>query len=148
GQSYIEKESKIVLKNSSMFTSFLETKTIPYNPVFEWIQVNPSNIFSNREGGSIVIENTKLHAMNRYTVILNFTMTKFEESKSFIFSYSGCNSFNVYIDENDNLNIGDPCKEENNLNTGIIVGLNEKVTLYIAYHNTKVTVLYITDKNV
>ena len=163
GGTYLEQNSRIRFKNSSEFdrkensrpalrrnapqyASFLETGIL-IEPTYEWIEDNPVHQFSDKKGGSILETSHSMRALTTYTVIMRFTMANFKQKKSFLFSYSGCKGFNVFIDENDNLNIGDPCSNVASINTNMMVALNDRTVLYALHDKKGLKVVLFTEKN-
>jgi hypothetical protein len=169
GGTYLEESSRIKFKNYSLldkersnldnklakaqklnnvysYSSFLETG-INYDPIYEWIEDKPSHQFSDKEGGSIYQTSHSMKATRTYTIIMRFTMTAFKQKKSFLFSYSGCKGFNIFLDENDNLNFGDPCSDVASINTNMMIALNDRTVLYVLHNKEGMKVVLFTEKN-
>jgi hypothetical protein len=127
------------------------SSSIP-KPVFEFIQPNPKFLFSEKE--NFFYETHNLSRLSSYSILTRFRMTKFVNKKEFIFSYSGCNGFNILINKEDTLIIGDMCNPMGRVDAKIMIPLNELITLFITYEkaNLKITLhsekLGIITKNI
>lgn len=139
---------KLLNKNSSNFqlTESSSTTGLP-KPLFEWIENDPSHNFSDKEGGAIIVEDHSLGALAKYQIIIKASMSDFKNKQSFLFSYSGCGGFNVYLDESDTLILGDPCSEVNQINTGIPFPINEKTIIWAYYEDSKMKVAVFNEKS-
>jgi len=160
---FLEKSSELSLVNRSRLrkapinSSFLQIKSrsqLKYQqsvglpkPIFEWVEVNPSHVFSDKEHGSIDIEEHSLDSMTKYQFIIKATMSDFKQKKSYFFSYSGCNGFNIFLDENDNLIFGDPCNEKAQINTEIPFPISDKVIIWAYYADQVLKVAVFNEKS-
>jgi LCCL domain/Scavenger receptor cysteine-rich domain len=130
-------------------SSFIETTMTlqsSFNPIFEWIEIDPSHIFSDKSDGSVVLNENSMRPLKKYQILMRIKMTDFKGKKSFIFSNGGCNNFNVYIDESDNLIFGDPCNEAQQINTNIQMALNDKTIVYAFYEDSHLKVVIFSEK--
>lgn len=149
-------KEKNTSKQNAIYYSFMESSIENYlssasegeiKPLFEWIQEDPSQTFNDKENGSILIHENNMKALARYQIIIKASMTDFKNNKSaFLFSYSGCNGFNVFLDENDNIIFGDACNKDNQINTGMQFPLNDKSILWAFYENGILKVALFTQK--
>jgi len=136
--------------NSGLNTNILSEMNLytgAPKPVFEWIEIDPSHNFSNKEKGSVLIEEHELIGMTKFQIIIKASMADFKNKKAFLFSYSGCGGFNVYLDQTDTLIFGDSCNESNQINTGIPFALNDKTLIWAFYQNSKLKVAVFNEKS-
>lgn len=147
--SFVEMESAtgLSIKSKERSEAKLQMKTT-YTPIFEWVEIDPSHMFSDKEGGSIVLQESTMRTLKKYLFLIRIKMTDFKGHKSFIFSNGGCNNFNVYIDETDNLVFGDPCNESLQINTNIQIALNDKTIIYAFYEDSELKVVIFTEKSI
>jgi hypothetical protein len=127
--------------------SFLEfgTSVEPmYQPVYQFFSPGVGYLFSP---GKTISTPAGFTTLSRFTVLLTFTMNQFiQGNRQFIFSYSGCFGFNIYIDRDGSLKFGDPCKPENRLGTGVYIAYNDKISIYLTYTNGKATYKIISER--
>jgi hypothetical protein len=116
------------------------------SPIFEWIEIDASHVFSDKEGGSVMIPQSSLRPLKKYQILMRVKMTDFKGRKSFIFSNGGCNNFNIYLDETDNLVFGDPCHEPMQINSNIQLALNDKTIIYAFYEESSLRVVIFSEK--
>ena len=142
------KKNQLKLK----FSSFLEMKhktklrqNLP-KAVFEWIQPNPSESFSDKENGSFLIQESGMRQLSKFQILIKASLSDFKNKRAFIFSYSGCNGFNVFLDANDSIVFGDACNEENQINTGIQFPVNDKTIIWAFYTNSVLKVAVFSEK--
>ncbi len=136
-------EMKMQTQLMNKLNTFLELGAP--KPVFEFIETDPSHNFSDKE--AIVIDDHNMTGMDKYQIILKASMADFKEKKSFLFSYSGCGGFNVYLDESDNIILGDPCNETNQVNTGIPFAMYDKTIIWVFYQNGKIKIAVFNEKS-
>jgi len=74
-----------------------------------------------------------MHQMSIFHIFIKASLTDFKNEKAFIFSYYGCNGFNVFLDTNATLIFGDVCNQENQINTDIQFPLNDKAIIWGFY---------------
>ena len=126
-------------KKNFLHSSFISEKitdlTLPI-PVFQWIPRDHFKKFS--ESTSLLINEHNLGMLNNFTILMRFKMTDFKNSKSFLFSYSGCNGFNILINEFDELEIGDVCQSSKLIKLGYLIPLNDKILFYMKHQKGKV----------
>ena len=74
------------LKSASHFNM----KTIP-KPIFDWIEIDPLHTFSEKEQGSINIEEHGLTSLTKYQIIIKASMSDFKnkQSVSYQVQYTG-----------------------------------------------------------
>lgn len=137
--------------NNENVSSFVELSTslsskLNLSPVFEWVEIDPSHVFSDKEGGSVLISESSMKPLKKYQILMRVKMTDFKGLKSFIFSNGGCNNFNIYLDESDNLVFGDPCNEPTQVNTNIQLALNDKTIIYAYYEESNLRVVIFSEK--
>ena len=135
------------LINSSMFqtnlmrvrpSSFIQKydeKILP-EPIFKWIPPSFTHLFS--EETKIDFDDKKIPMLKDYTIAFSFNLLEYKPRKMFIFSYSGCGSYNIYLSDKNALKIGDFCDKNREWNTGFKVPFKDDVKVYIEY--TKQTV--------
>lgn len=133
----------IIQESSFMETSIqtnMFTSGLP-EPVFEWIEENPSHIFNDRDN-KIKFNDKKIKPMKKYQILMRLKMTEFKQQKAFIFSTGGCYNFNIYVDKKDNLVFGDPCSTKDQINTNIQMSVNDKSIIHAFYDggNLKLTI--------
>merc|ERR1712166_1278411 len=153
---FLEKSSNISLEKASKSklrkpeeSSFLETKSRSHlkmkknsmpkglpKPLFEWIESNPSHTFSDKENGAIDIEEHNVASLTKYQFIIKAKMSDFKNKKAYLFSYSGCSGFNIFLDDQDNIIFGDPCNETAQINTEIPFPISEKVIIWAYYDDS------------
>jgi len=143
--SFAEMRMQTKLQSQSKLSSLLATGAP--KPVFEWIECDPSHNFSDKEKGAVLIDDHNMTGMSKYQIILKASMADFKNKKSYLFSYSGCGGFNIYLDELDTIVIGDPCNESNQVNTGIPFAMNDKTIIWIFYENTNIKVAVFNEKS-
>jgi len=90
----------------------------------------------------LLLKKNGINSLKQYTLITKFQMTEFKGSKSFIFSFIGCKGFNVFIDEEGALEIGDFCSDNRLIKTNILVPLNDKCILYLNFENNKLQIQF------
>jgi len=138
-RSFFEVKNQVSLYNprkSILSTSFIQSYSsnllLPV-PLFEWIQKDFTYNFNQKN--NLLITKHKLGILsNSFSFLTKFKMMDFIGKDSYIFSYSGCNGFNILIDKNDRLVIGDICNPSRRFVTGFMVPLNDKILLYFSYH--------------
>lgn len=125
-------KDKFLLNSSFLqLTSMIRT-SVP-KPVFAFYEPKPDTKFSSQT--NFIYEEVGLSGLSTYSFLIQFTMEKFNHGESmYLFSYSGCNGFNVYINENDRLIIGDPCGPSH-FETPLLVPLNTNIVLLVSYSN-------------
>jgi hypothetical protein len=168
---FLEKSAELILENRSrsrlrkpkQMSSFLQVKSrsqlkmktnskaqsssgLP-KAIFEWIEANPSHTFSDKENGSIEIEEHNLTSLNKYQFIIKAKMSDFKQKKSYFFSYSGCSGFNIFLNENDNIVFGDPCNEQAQINTEIPFPIGDKVIIWAYYDDNNLQVAVFNEKS-
>ena len=149
---------------NSHLTSFLElsstatsasTATYNYNdsnnyrklpiPKFQWLP--PSYSFEFKTTNSVLLHDYQFETpLFDYTILMRFTLKDFARSDTYLFSFEGCGGFNMLIEKDGVLNIGDPCKEKDYWSTGFVVPIFDEVTLYLRYFNNNVSIFIRTDK--
>jgi len=141
------KKHNSLIENSSFVEFKLTTSTkASYTPVFEWVEVDSSHIFSDKSSGSILLKENSMRPLKKYQFLIRLKMTDFKGRKSFIFSNGGCNNFNIYLDESDNLVFGDPCNEAMQINTNLQLALNDKSIIYAFYEESVLKVVIFSEK--
>lgn len=143
--SFTEMKMQTMLQSRSKLSSRLATG-VP-KPVFEWIETDPSHNFSDKEKGAVLVEDHNMTGMAKYQIILKASMADFKNKKSFLFSYSGCGGFNIYLDESDTIILGDPCFETNQVNTGIPFAMYDKTIIWVFYENSKIKIAVFNEKS-
>jgi hypothetical protein len=103
-----------------------------WQPTYQFFSPNIGYVFSPQ---TTISEKANFTTLSKFTILVTFTMNNFYGNRQFIFSYSGCGGFNIYIDRDASLKFGDPCKPENRIKTGIFIAFNDKISLYISYVN-------------
>lgn len=132
--------------NNIQESSFMEMNTyssttgIP-EPLFEWIEENPSHIFNERDN-KVKLNDKKMKPIKKYQFLMRLKMTEFKQQKAFIFSAGGCYHFNIYVDDKDNLVFGDPCNTKDQINTNIQMSVNDRAIIHAFYDegNLKLTI--------
>jgi hypothetical protein len=129
--------------------SFLEmssqiTTSAGPTPLFTFLPPSMSHIFSLQTSMSVKPSFTNLV---KFSIVLSFKMNFFNDERQYLFSFSGCGGFNVYIDSDDTLVFGDPCKPEGRVSTGIHIPLDDKIMVYITYLNGRVRYLIRSEKS-
>ncbi len=137
--------------NNNSASSFVELSSsvsskMNLSPVFEWLEIDPSHSFSDKEGGSVLLTENSMRPLKKYQFIIRLKMTDFKGRKSFIFSNGGCNNFNIYLDESDNLVFGDPCNDPMQINTNIQLALNDKTIIYAYYEESVLRIVIFSEK--
>ena len=116
-----------------------------FTPVFEWVEIDASHVFSDKESGSVLIKESTMRPLKKYQVLIRVKMTDFKGKKSFIFSNGGCNNFNIFLDEIDNLVFGDPCSEAAQVNVNVQLALNDKTIIYAYYEDSVLKVVIFSE---
>lgn len=140
--SFLQVKSRTSLRSRK----YSATQGLP-KPIFEWVEVNPSHTFSDKENGSIDIEEHNVASLTKYQFIIKASMSDFKNKKSYFFSYSGCSGFNIFLNEEDNLVFGDPCNETAQINTEIPFPINEKVIIWAYYDDITLKVAVFNEKS-
>lgn len=148
------RNNKLILnkeESSNNVSSFVELSSSlsskgNLSPIFEWIEIDPSHVFSDKEGGSVLLMENSMRPLKKYQILIRAKMTDFKGKKSYIFSNGGCNNFNIYLDELDNLVFGDPCSELMQINTNIQLALNDKTIIYAYYEESIMKVTIFSEK--
>ena len=73
-------------------------------------------------------------------------MTEFKEKMAFIFSTGGCYHFNIYIDKSDNLIFGDPCNTKDQINTNIMMPVNDRSIIHAFYDESVLKLTIFSEK--
>ena len=131
--------------NSSVSSTALSTSKSTLRGLktaYQWVESDGTHMFN--EFGKL-IDNKKISGLDSlYTLFLNFVLEdqrragNAEIGDMFIFSYPGCGGFNIWIDNQFNLNFGDPCDAPKRWNTGLKVPLKDKCYIYLQYNNGKI----------
>ncbi len=133
------KSSFLALKNDDEPSK----NSIP-KPNFHFQAPNPNFIFNDKQ--NFLLESHSLSRLSSYSIFTRFKMTKFTNKKEFIFSYTGCNGFNVLINEIDSLIIGDMCNPLAKLDTKVMIPLNELITLFVTYEKANIKFILHSEK--
>jgi len=144
-KNMITNEENLEDENISSFIQ-LNSYASSLIPVFEWIDTNPSDNLSNKQGKNILIKDNTMRPMKKYQFLIRLKITDFKNKKYFIFSLGGCNYFNIYIDESNNLIFGDPCNHSLHINTNINIALNDKTIIYAYYGDSVLKVIIFSEK--
>ena len=140
--SFMEEKQEIVNHQFSSFVSINSNEGYIPIPDFNWTPKSKIENLSNLN--SILINNSKFKMLSSFTFLSSFTMTEFKGQKEFIFSYLGCNGFNVLIDESGELIIGDYCSDKKVFISNIAIPLNVKITIFIYYSKGNLHLIYIS----
>lgn len=131
------------ITGSLSWLSFLESSQSSgskFGPVaFKWAESIGTHKFS--EYGKIIKRGSPIKSLGTmYTIFLSFMMEEWRNKEAYIFSYSGCGGFNIWLDSRSTLQLGDPCDDRKKLNTGLNVPLKDKCFLYIQYNKKKLII--------
>ena len=131
--SFIELQSKPKL---SSFIELIPNINISFlTPIFKWTP--PSFTYSFTPTTQLLFEDPKIPSMKDYTILFQFVLTDFKNEDVYLFSYPGCGGFNIYITKVGTLRVGDFCNKDSLWTPGFNVPLNDKVTVYIKYKESK-----------
>lgn len=75
-------------------------------------------------------------------------MSDFKNKNTYLFSYSGCNGFNIFLNEEDDIIFGDPCNESQQINTNIPFPIGEKVIIWAYYFDSNLKVAVFNEKSI
>eukprot|EP00340_Litonotus_pictus_P002490 CAMPEP_0170519088 /NCGR_PEP_ID=MMETSP0209-20121228/4623_1 /TAXON_ID=665100 ORGANISM="Litonotus pictus, Strain P1" /NCGR_SAMPLE_ID=MMETSP0209 /ASSEMBLY_ACC=CAM_ASM_000301 /LENGTH=1885 /DNA_ID=CAMNT_0010804883 /DNA_START=79 /DNA_END=5736 /DNA_ORIENTATION=- len=134
------------------FFSFLELgqEDSKFGPVaFRWVESVGTHHFN--QFGKIIKTGGPIKSLDTvFTMFISFTLEEWRGEEAYILSYSGCGTFNIWINMKSTLIMGDPCNDKRMLDTGIRIPMKEKTIVYVEYDNRKVLigVKSMTIKNV
>ena len=133
------------------YSSFVEASSSDLElpvPAFQYIPKDYKFAFTDKS--NLFIQDHELGILNNFTILLSFKMAEFKKSRAYLFSYSGCNGFNIYIDTNNALIIGDPCNPSQRFSTGYMIPIGDKTLLYLKHKEGKVylRIYSYTTKNI
>lgn len=117
--------------------SFLELKSFVLpNPIFTFLEKNPNHIFSDND--NYVFEGGKLTKVNDFTVFFKFEMYEFK-GQAIIFSFKGSDGFNIFINKDNQLYLGNMTDIKFQYYLGLIVPLNCQISVFAVYKEGKLS---------
>jgi len=132
------------ISGSLSYTSFIELKnnftsgSAFGNVAFKWVESVGTHRFD--EFGKVFINSNAIKTLEKqYTIFMAFTLQEFRFDDAYILSYSGCQGFNIWINFQSVLMLGDPCDQKYQLNTGWKIPVGVKTILYVYSARNKVS---------
>jgi len=143
--------NKSLQKKLLLHSSFLEMKSNLIKkenvqlPVLAWLR--PSYVYQFGPKSQFQI---KKHLIEKsildYTIIFQIKLTDFTHENTFILSSKNCGGYNIMITKEGTLTVGDYCEVNKFWNTGLRIPINDLITVYIRYSDSKISIVSTSNK--